>query len=136
MKIACEILTLGQRIFTGEVDSVSLPAEGGLMEVLPGHEPLIEALSDGVVKVRQGDKVDEFAVSGGFAKIQPDKISILAEMAERAEAISAEAAEKAVEQARATMAARGKEGPDYEQAAIEYRRLLLRLNIARKRKKI
>lgn len=136
MKIACEILTLGQRIFTGEVDSVSLPAEGGLMEVLPGHEPLIEALSDGVVKVRQGDKTEEFAVSGGFAKIAPDKISILAEMAERAEAISAEAAEKAVEKAKATMAARGKEAPDYEQAAIEYRRLLLRLNIARKRKKV
>ncbi len=136
MKIDCEILTLGQRIFTGEVDSVSLPAEGGLMEVLPGHEPLIEALGDGVVKVRQGDKVDEFAVSGGFAKIRPDKISILAEMAERAESISAEAAERALEQAKATMAAKGGTGPDYEQAAIEYRRMLLRLNIARKRKKV
>lgn len=136
MKIACEILTLGQRIFSGDVDSISLPAVGGWMEVLPGHEPLIEQLSDGVMWVRQGNKVDEFAISGGFAKIAPDKILILAEMAERTEAISAEAAEKAVEQARATMAVRGKEAPDYEQAAIEYRRLLLRLNIARKRKKI
>jgi F-type H+-transporting ATPase subunit epsilon len=136
MKVSCEILTLGKRIFSGEVDTVSLPTADGWIEVLPRHEPLVANLTDGELKIRQDSQAETFAVSGGFAKITPEKITIMAEMAERTEDISAAEAAAAVAKAAAAMKRGPKAGGAYEQAAIEYRRLLLRLNVARRRKKL
>ncbi len=136
MKVSCEILTLGQRIYQGEIGSISIPTTDGQIEVLPKHEPLVTALGDGELQIKTDSKRESFAVSSGFVKILPDKIMVFAEMAERAEAINAAEAQAAVAKAQSEMKQGTVKGAAYQQAAVEYRRMLLRLNVARKRRKI
>jgi len=68
-----------------EVDEVELPGQEGYFGVLPGHTPLFAGLQTGTMWYRQGSERHFLAVSVGFAEVLPDRVTVLAQVAERAE---------------------------------------------------
>ena len=94
-------VTPERAIVHDDVDEVELPGEDGYFGVLPGHAPLLAALKTGEMWYRKGaDKAFAF-IGGGFAEVLGDRVSVLAEIAERAEDIDlarAEAAKRRAEE--------------------------------------
>ncbi len=104
MPIRCEIVTQETTVFSEDVDYVSLPGREGVIGVLPNHSPLLTVLSFGEVYTRASGEEQFFAVGGGFAEVQPDKVIVLADAAERADQINLERAQEAREEAQRLMA--------------------------------
>lgn len=76
-----EILTPERKLYSGEVYGVQLPGISGSFEVLEKHAPLVSALKEGTVKILK-DKttvVATFTITGGFAEVLNNKVSVLAE---------------------------------------------------------
>jgi F-type H+-transporting ATPase subunit epsilon len=135
MPIRCEIVTQERMVFSEDVDSVNLPGIEGRMGILPHHSPLLTVLDFGEVIIKQAGREEYFAIGGGFAEVQPDKVIILADSAEHAEEIDEAKAEEARQKAVKAMA----EGPTmehdvYEHLQNELRRANLRLDVGRRRK--
>jgi F-type H+-transporting ATPase subunit epsilon len=134
MPIQCDIVTQERSVFSEEVDYVSLPGSEGMMGILPNHAPMLTALAFGEVMVRnQGDE-QFFAIGGGYAEVQPDRVIILADSAEYAGEIDLERAEKAREKAEQAM----KEGvPEdaakYAQIEAALRRAQIRIDVGVRR---
>ncbi|RMH01789.1 MAG: F0F1 ATP synthase subunit epsilon [Chloroflexi bacterium] len=136
MPIRCEIVTQERTVFSGDVDSVSLPGSEGRMGILPKHTPLLTTLGFGEVVVRVGGQEEYFAIGGGFAEIQPDKVVILADSAEHAEEIDIERAEKAREHAEQLMKEGVPEDPErYAQIRASLQRAQIRIDVARRRRR-
>ena len=97
-------MTTPERVaLQAEAEFVVLPALDGEMGILPGHAPFLVQLKPGEVRVTRGGEVERFAVSGGFAEIKDNKVSLFAETAEMAETIDAERANQALEKARSEL---------------------------------
>jgi len=87
-------------VFTGDVQMVVLPATTGELGVLPRHAPLVAQLTIGQLRALTGDDTWlTFAVAEGFAKVQFNKVIVLADAAEEASAIDVARAERGVERA-------------------------------------
>ncbi len=131
MPVQCDIVTQEKSVFSGEVDYVSLPGTEGRMGILPNHSPLLTTLAHGEVMVKQNDEQIFYAVGGGFAEIQPDKIIILADSAEASDEINIERAHKARARAEKFMAEGVPEDPDhYAQIRASLLRAQIRINVA------
>jgi F-type H+-transporting ATPase subunit epsilon len=134
MPIQCEILTQERQLFGDEVDIVVLPGLEGRMGILPNHSPLLTVLGFGEVVVRSKGEEEYFAIGGGFAEIQPDRVIILADSAEQAEEIDIERAIEAREQAEKAMAEGVPEDPmRYAQIEAALRRAQIRIDVSRRR---
>ena len=72
-----------------QVDEVEVPGSDGFFGVLPGHTPLLAALSVGELWYRKGQEKTYLAIANGFAEVLPDRVTILAQVAERAEQMKA-----------------------------------------------
>lgn len=86
--------------FDQDVDGGGRPflvarAADGDVGILPGHEPLLTTLRPGPLQIRNGEEVIELFCGGGFLEVLPDRVTVLADVAERADAISEEAAQAA-----------------------------------------
>ncbi len=99
--LTLEVTTPERVVLEAKADFVVLPAYEGEMGVLPGHAPYLVQLAPGEVRVTETGEVRRFAISGGFAEIKDDKVSLFAETAEMAEQISVERALQALERAKA-----------------------------------
>ena len=107
MPLTLQIITPERVVFEeGGVESVTLPGAEGQLTVLPRHAPLMTALQPGELVLRKaGDEV-EIAVSGGFLEVRDDKVTVLADTAERSDEIDAERAEEARRRAQAQLSTR------------------------------
>ena len=131
MPVQCDIVTQERSVFSGEVDYVSLPGTEGRKGILPNHSPLLTTLAHGEVMVKQNDEQIFYAVGGGFAEIQPDKIIILADSAEISDEINIERAQKARERAEKFMAEGVPESPEhYAQIRASLLRAQIRIDVA------
>lgn len=119
-------------VYSEEVSVLVAPGISGELAVLPHHAPLLTVLKPGEIRVvREGDE-SFMAVSGGFMEVMGDKVTILADTAERVEEIDLERAEEALRQAQERIAsAAGQE--DLERAVASIRRSQARLKVARRR---
>ncbi len=135
MTIKCEIVTQERTVFSGDVDSVNLPGSEGRMGVLPNHTALLTTLKFGEVIVNVNDEEQFFAIGGGFVEVQPEKVIVLADSAERAEEIDVERADKARERAESAMKGRSEDhDPDqYAQIQASLMRARIRVDVGRKR---
>ncbi len=135
MSFTCNIVTQERTVFSGEVNSVSLPGTEGRMGILPNHSPLLTTLAFGEVIVRPlNDEEEYFAIGGGYAEVQPDKVVVLADSAEQAQEIDLERAESARDQAEKAMAEGVVGDPDqYAQIQASLMRAQIRLDVGRKR---
>jgi F-type H+-transporting ATPase subunit epsilon len=131
----CEIVTQERQLYQAEdVQVVLAPGIEGQLGILPHHAPLLTVLDEGVMQVRHADGTeDTFAIHGGFMEVLPDKVTVLADIAERAEEIDIARAQEAYQRAQELMQ-QGYEGQDYKPIEASIRRSLTRLKVARRRR--
>ncbi len=132
-RLIVELVTPERPAFSGEGDCVVLPAWEGEMGVLPGHAPFLVQLKPGEVRFKAGVETKIFAVSGGFAEIRDDKVSLFAETAEMAESIDEERARQALERAKAELLNKDLDSMTLAQAEAAMRRAQVRLKVAQLR---
>lgn len=95
-----QILTPDGKLFEGEVHGVQLPGVEGSFEIKVDHAPIISILDIGRVRVlTDNSDMQYYAVSGGFVEMNNNRLTLLAEAAEKVEDIDVERAEKAKERA-------------------------------------
>ena len=128
ISIELQIVTPDRALVKEQVDEVEIPGIDGYFGVLPGHTPMLAALSVGEMWYRQGQEKTYLALAEGFAEILPDRVTILAQLAERAEEIDLERAERA--RARASQRLEGKSDFDYARARIALTKSLTRLQVS------
>src|SRR5262252_9218635 len=95
------IVSADRSLVDETVDEVEIPGADGYFGVLPGHTPLLAILGAGELWYRQGSEKHYLAIAFGFAEVQPDRVTILAEIAEKPDEIDvarAEAAKRRAEQ--------------------------------------
>ena len=111
-----------------QVDEVEIPGSEGYFGVLPGHTPMLAALAIGEMWYRKGQEKTYLALAFGFAEVLPDRVTILARIAEVGHEIDIARAEEAFKRAQAQ--AIQKEHVDYEQARLDLMKALNRLQVA------
>ncbi len=136
MPIKVEIVTQERIVFEGEVDSVNLPGSEGRLGILPNHSPLLTTLAYGEVIVKQGGQEDYYAIGGGFAEVQPEKVIVLADSAEHSDEIDMDRARQARNRAEKMMEEGVPEDPDrYAQIQASLQRAQVRINVAQRRRR-
>jgi F-type H+-transporting ATPase subunit epsilon len=127
------IVTPEKQLLRESVVEVTIPGLDGQLGVLPGHAPLITELGIGELSYQKsgGSQPVVMIVLGGFAEVLPDRVTVLAETAERAEEIDLTRAEAALARAEKRLSA-SDSSIDLDRAAIAFRRATIRIQIARK----
>jgi len=98
-RIHLEIVTPDRQLFSGEVDGVTVPSSTGYLGILPGHAPLLAELGIGVIECRRGGATEPIFCSWGFVEVLPDRVIILAQIAEAVSEIDENRARQAKERA-------------------------------------
>jgi F-type H+-transporting ATPase subunit epsilon len=102
--LLCEIVTPERIVYTNEVRMVVAPTIDGEIGIMPLHAPLVSALKPGEIRVMLGDdKVEWFAISGGYIQVHEDKVIVLADQAAASSQIDVERARQTLESARQRM---------------------------------
>lgn len=125
-----EIVTPEKKVVDTVAEEVQIPAKNGYLGVMPGHAPLITELSVGEITFREGASEQRLAVAWGFAEVLPNKVTILAETAERPSEIDVERARKAKERAEQRLSS-GDSSVDVERALDALQRAEARLDVAK-----
>ena len=125
-KLRVELVTAERRVLSQDADFVLAPGSDGDLGVLPRHIPLLTTLKTGEVMVRNDGHEEYLFVAGGFLEVLPDKVVILADVAERAEDIDEARAEEARKRAEELLA----HEPENVEAAAVLEREVLRLRVA------
>jgi F-type H+-transporting ATPase subunit epsilon len=128
-KILLEVVTPDRALIREEVDEIVLPGSEGYLGVLPGHTPLLTTLKVGEMWYRSGSDKRYMAIAGGFVEILPDRVTVLAQIAERAEDIDIRRAEAAKQRAEERLAKTSSD-IDFERARIAMMKSLIRLQVA------
>ena len=97
--LTLDIVTPYGHIFTEEVDEVLAPGSEGEFGVLPDHAPFLTTLKIGILTYKKGSVTGHFFVNWGYAEVGPDKVTILADSAERSDEIDPERAKEALKRA-------------------------------------
>ena len=105
MALTLEIVTPEARVYSDTIDTVVIPTVDGEIGILPGHIPLLTQVDHGELRVTKGTETLWLAVGGGFAQIDGDVVSILAESAITEEKIDENAVEQAMKRAQDELAA-------------------------------
>ena len=124
-----EIVSADRSLVNETVDEVQIPGANGYLGILPGHTPLLTTLHVGQLWYRQGQEKHYLAIAFGFAEIQPDRVTILAQVAERADEIDVARAEAAKKRAEDRLA-KASVDMDFERARIALMKALIRLQVA------
>jgi F-type H+-transporting ATPase subunit epsilon len=124
-----QIVSADKSLVNETVDEVEIPGADGYFGVLPGHTPLLALLGAGEMWYRRGPDVHHLVIAFGFAEVQPDAVTILAQIAEKADEIDVSRAESAKKRAEERLAHPGVE-MDAERARIALLKSLIRLQVA------
>jgi len=128
--LTLNVVTPDRLVVAADVDEVELPGSEGYFGVLPGHAPLLAQLTVGEMWYRQGSQKAFLAVAFGFAEVLPDRVTVLAQVAERAEDIDRERAETARKRAERRITSGPSPDIDAERARIALMKALIRLQVA------
>jgi F-type H+-transporting ATPase subunit epsilon len=124
-----EIVTPDKMVLKDVAEQMQIPAKNGYIGVLPGHAPLITELAIGEISYSAHGETHYLAVAWGFAEVLPNKVTILAERAERPEEIDVARAEQAKSRAEEQLRRNGPE-LDYQRALSALKRAEVRLQVA------
>ncbi len=129
--IRLEVVTPEKQVVNDLAQIVMAPGSMGEFGVLSGHTPFMTSLNTGAIHYRDEKGKDLYVfVSGGFAEALPDKVTVLAESAEKVEEIDLARAKSAQERAEKRLEIRGKEDIDFIRAKAALERALMRLKLA------
>jgi F-type H+-transporting ATPase subunit epsilon len=124
-----EIVTPEKLVVNEPVEEAQIPGLGGYLGILPGHAPLITELAVGVITYRAQGVTKSLSVAWGFAEVLPDKVTMLAETAERPDEIDVGRAQKAKERAEQLLKSNDPQ-LDYDRAQDALQRAETRLKVA------
>jgi len=126
-----EIVTPEKLVVKDVAEEAQIPGKTGYLGILPGHAPLITELGVGEITYRIGGMEKHVSVAWGFAEVLPNKLTILAETAERPDEIDIPRAEKAKERAEEELTS-GATDIDYDQVQAALERAETRIEVAKK----
>jgi F-type H+-transporting ATPase subunit epsilon len=98
-----EIVTPERRAYDDDVDMVIVPGRNGQLGILPRHTPLISSLGVGELRIKKGGTEESMLISGGFVEVRPDKVVVMADLAEHSEEIDEQRAVEARKRAQAEL---------------------------------
>jgi F-type H+-transporting ATPase subunit epsilon len=124
-----QIVSADRSLVNEQVDEVEIPGADGYFGVLPGHTPLLALLGAGELWYRQGQEKHYLAIAFGFAEVQPEAVTILAQIAEKPDDIDIARAEAAKKRAEERLTRPAME-VDFERARIAMLKSLIRLQVA------
>ena len=129
-KIQLHIVSPDRLLVNEPVDEVEIPGADGYFGVLPGHTPLLGLLGAGELWYRQGQEKHYLLIAFGFVEVQPDRVSILARIAEQPQEIDVARAESAKKRALERLSPQAPIDIDAERARIALLKSLIRLQVA------
>lgn len=129
--LTVSVVTPDGPVLEEECEMLSCKAESGELGILPGHIPLVAPLSINAVRLKHENKTEYVAVNGGFLEVRPDKVTILAQSAEKAEDIDVERAKRAKERAEKLLQSKNP-NIDVKRAQLALYRAINRLDVANK----
>jgi F-type H+-transporting ATPase subunit epsilon len=124
-----QIVSADRSLVNEQVDEVEIPGFDGYFGVLPGHTPLLAVLGLGQLWYRQGQEKHYLSLAYGFAEVQPDRVTILAQIAEKADEIDVARAEASKRRAEERLS-KAVVDMDFERARIAMMKALIRLQVA------
>jgi F-type H+-transporting ATPase subunit epsilon len=124
--INLQLVTPDRLLVNEQVDEVEIPGSEGYFGVLPGHTPLLASLAVGEMWYRKGQEKIYLSLAFGFCEVLPDRVTILATLAERAEEIDVARAEEAKRRAEERLAQAARD-IDYDRARMSLQKSLARL---------
>jgi len=124
-----QIVSADRLLVNEQVDEVEIPGSEGYLGVLPGHTPLLATLQVGELWYRQGQEKHYLAIAFGFVEVQPDSVTILAQIAEPAQEIDLARAEAAKKRAEERLS-KPTTDMDFERARMAMVKALVRLQVA------
>ncbi len=129
------IVTPEKQLLRGKVADIQMPGENGYLGILPGHAPLMTELGIGELSYHDvsGKESTHVAIVRGFAEVLPDRVTILAETAERAQEIDLQRAKDALARAEKRLATNDP-NIDWDRANIAMQRALIRIQVATKKR--
>jgi F-type H+-transporting ATPase subunit epsilon len=127
-----EVVTPEKMVVKDVAEEMQIPGKSGYLGILPGHAPLITELAVGEISYRKGGRTSYLAVAWGFAEVLPDKVTILAETAERPAEIDVKRAQESKRRAEEALKS-GKTEADFTHAEDALRRAETRLEVAEKK---
>jgi F-type H+-transporting ATPase subunit epsilon len=128
--IRLELVTPERLLVSEDVDEVIAPGYEGEFGVLPEHTQFLAILRIGVLRYRKRDEVRTVAVGGGFAEVTPERVVILADVAERAEEIDVDRARQAYERAEAALRDLSIDDASYRRMSGALQRAIARMSAA------
>ncbi|USD37633.1 MULTISPECIES: F0F1 ATP synthase subunit epsilon [Ferrimonas] len=129
MTLHLDVVSAEESIFSGRAQYLQVTGTEGELGIMHGHTPLLTAIKPGMVRIKKQDDSEEVIyLSGGILEVQPDNVSVLADVAVRGEDIDVEAAEAAKRAAEEQMATASVD-MDYEAAAIELAKAMAQLRV-------
>jgi F-type H+-transporting ATPase subunit epsilon len=133
MPLLLEIVTPERLAYSDTVESVQLPGVEGELGVLPHHTPLVSMLGLGELRIRKDGEIETFAIAGGLLQVRPDRVVVMAELADLAAEIDLEKAAEARREAERALEGGFHEGADLAQARAALQVALLRQRVAERR---
>ena len=124
-----QIVSADRLLVNEPVDEVQIPGTEGYLGILPGHTPLLATLQVGELWYRKGTEKHYLSIAFGFVEVQPDRVTILAQIAEPAHEIDLARAEAAKKRAEERLS-RATADIDFERARIAMLKALVRLQVA------
>ncbi len=132
MPLQLDVVTAERVVYSDEVDMVVAPGAAGVLGILPRHTPLMSVLDIGELRVKKGGSEEVFALGGGFLEVLNNRVTVLADSAERADEIDIARAEEAVQHAERALQEEPRPGaPPSEAMDRALRRAQVRLKVAR-----
>ncbi|MDQ3653083.1 MAG: F0F1 ATP synthase subunit epsilon [Acidobacteriota bacterium] len=129
-RIQLDVITPERRLLSETVDAVTVPGLNGELGILPGHTPLISQLRTGVLSYTQGTATRRLMVSGGFVEVSDERVSVLADIAERPEEVDAARARQERELAEREMSSFAGSEEEMAQVRDRFERSTARLQLA------
>jgi F-type H+-transporting ATPase subunit epsilon len=131
------VVTPQRQLLREKVASVQLPGASGELGILPGHAPLITELGNGELSyvASSGSEPVALAILSGFAEVLPDRVTVLAETAERPEEIDVERAKQALARAEKRLASADPD-VDWDRATVALQRALVRVQVGSMRRRV
>ena len=131
------VVTPQRQLLREKVASVQLPGASGELGILPGHAPLITELGNGELSyvASSGSAPVALAILSGFAEVLPDRVTVLAETAERPEEIDVERAKQALARAEKRLASADPD-VDWDRATVALQRALVRVQVGTMRRRV
>ncbi|NOU51334.1 F0F1 ATP synthase subunit epsilon [Pseudoalteromonas sp. JBTF-M23] len=136
LTVQLDVVSAEQSIFSGEAAAIQVSGSEGELGIHPGHAPLLTGLKPGMVRFVTKDGSEEIIyVAGGTLEVQPNVVTVLADVAMRGEDLDEQAAEQAVRDAEAQMASSSATELDHHAAAVQLAEAIAQLRVIRQLRK-